>query len=243
LPNLLELFADHASRLPTSRDVEDAYEREDLDRVRAVFERGTLPVPPAELDAPGIVLQAGAHGYESLTVDQLALSARPEMYRALGLWMLAALLTPGPRRFTLRLLHPGSDVRRLVLSTEYRSLGDGSGLRSEATAAAYYPAARSAHPLAEGEIPAEQLPHLFLTDAEELIGHGWPGDPVRDTLVGCGSDAGAYHLAELLLDVSQPWNDRTEFTLEGPFGFGGVAPRSAELRLWLPGGAGWTDAS
>jgi hypothetical protein len=124
----------------------------------------------------------------------------------------------------------------------YRQLDGGSGLRSEASGVVYFPARRGRLALEDASGLADELPYVFLTDVEETVGRDWPGDPVRDTVVGFASDRGAYAFAELLLDVSQVWNEEMEYTLEGPYGFGGVAATSAEIRLWLPGGVGWNES-
>lgn len=72
------------------------------------------------------------------------------------------------------------------------------------------------------------------------VRQGSPGWLWRsDTLLGFGSDKGAWCFAEVLLNLSQPWNERVEVNLEGPFGFGGVEPDSAEVRFWLPDSVGW----
>jgi hypothetical protein len=183
----------------------------------------------------------GSHGYGALTVDTVEISAHRETYRALGLFIVAGLLTPGPNRFVLGLTHPASQVRRLVVDTVYRRLDDGSGLRTEASGAVYFPARRQRLALEGAAIYADELPYVFLTDVEEMAGRDWPGDPMRDTVVGFASDRGAYAIAELLLDASHAWNEEVEYTLEGPYGFGGVAPASAELRLWLPGSVAWNE--
>jgi hypothetical protein len=242
LPDLELLYADAASGLPTSNDYDAALEAGQPHVARASLERRSLPVPPADLTSARICIRGSSHGYGALTVDLIDISAHRETYRALGLFILASLLTPGPNRFVVGLTHPASQVRRLVLDTMYRQLDDGSGLRTEASGAVYFPARRWRRALEGGSAPADELPHVALTDVEEMVGRDWPGDPVRDTVVGFGGGRGAYAIAELLLDVSQEWNEEVEYTLEGPYGFGGVALASAEIHLWLPGGLGWNES-
>jgi hypothetical protein len=174
----------------------------------------------------------------TLTVDAVNISAYRAGYRAFGLFILAGLLTPGPQRFTLFLTHPASHVRRIVFDTMYRrSTRRSGGLRSEAISATYLPARRSrcARTAPATDVP----PDIRLTDADGVVSRDWPGDRARDTLFGFSSDAGAYAIAELCLDVSQEWNEETEYTLEGPQGFGGVGAHSAEITLFLPGSVGW----
>ena len=43
-------------------------------------------------------------------------------------------------------------------------------------------------------------------------------------------------MIQLFLDMSRQSNDCTEIALEAEPGFRGVAPASAEIRFWLPGG-------
>jgi hypothetical protein len=241
LADLELLYADAAARLPTSYDYDAALEAGHPHLARAAFERGSLPAPPQDLTSARICVAGSSHGYGSLTVDLIDVSAHRESYRALGLFILAGLLTPGPNRFVLGLTHRASQVRRLVVDTMYRRLDDGSGLRADVFGAVYFPARRRRLVLENTRVSVDDLPHVYLTDVEEIVGRDWPGDPARDTVVGFASDRGAYAIAELLLDVSQAWNEELEYTLEGPYGFGGVAPTSAEMRLWLPGSIGWNE--
>jgi hypothetical protein len=129
-------------------------------------------------------------------------------------------------------------VRRIVLDTSSYRESHWAGLLTEPREIAYLPAARREHALGDVQAAPRDLPAISLTDQE---GFADRDAPVRDTLMGFGGDAGAYLVGELLLDISQVWNG-PEYTLEGPYGFGGVAPHSAEIRFWLPGGGGWHDA-
>jgi hypothetical protein len=211
---------------------------------RTVFDRSTLPVPPAGLSTARVIIAEHSAIHPNQTVDMLIFSAHRETYRALGLFILASLLSPGPNRFELALTHPASDVRRLVVDTEYRRLGELSkGLRSEALGAVYHPSVRPHLPGREWAVsPLEELPDFSLTDDEGFGGRNNPLGTTRHVVEGFRSDRGAYAIAELLLDVSQAWNEWDEYVLEGVYGFGGVAPGSAEVRFWLPGGDGWNPA-
>ena len=255
LPDLEPVYAEAAARLPTSADYSQALEDKQPERARIVFKHSSLPVPPRGLTTARVCIIAGSKSYDNLTVDMLGFSAHRQTYRALGLFILSALFTPGPNRFELALTHPVSHGRRLIVDTMYRGLEYGmSGLRIEASGAEYIPAHRYSQPLCRYDLSLEpstrpepphtdELPKLTLTDKEELYMRGLLGEtPVRDTIVGFGSDRGAYFLAELLLDASQEWNTELEYELELPCGFGGVSPRSAEVRLWLPGDHHWVPS-
>jgi hypothetical protein len=234
--DLLTVYADAAARLASRTDT-DAWEDEsDAALYRSVFKAGDLPSPPADLSTSRIYAMRGTHTYPSLAVDSVHFFATPDAYRCLGLWIVACLLEPGPDEFWLRITHAGSDVRHACVDTRYRSLeGEREGLHTRPHAVIYYPDIVTAHPAADKAPP---LPDLLLTDrADRMAGFGDPDE--RDTVTGFGSDVGAWRFAEVLLNVSQPWNERVEVNFEGPFGFGGAAPGGAEVRLWLPGSVGW----
>lgn len=93
------------------------------------------------------------------------------------------------------------------------------------------------HPWA-GETNLADLPLLALTNIDDcsVTDEDWRE---RDTLRQESSDIGTARLAELLLNAGCSWNSRSEYDLEGDAGFRGVAPLSAEIRLFLPGSDGW----
>jgi hypothetical protein len=229
------MYAETAARLASSADTASWQDDDDAPLYRSIFQRGGLPAPPARLSTAGMYVRRGSHTYASLQVDALHVFATADVYRCLGLWIVACLLEPDPGEFWLEVEHAGSEVRHLGVDTRYRSLeGVQQGLHTHPHAVIYYPGPVTAFPLAASPAP---LPQLLLTDRKDRLASY--GDDERDAVVGFGSDVGAWHFAEVLLNVSQPWNQRTEVNLEGPFGFGGVAPGSAEVRLWLPGSIGW----
>lgn len=240
MPDLEDVYRHAMAALPTSPDYDAAEEAGTPEIARATYEHGSLPLPPPGLSSGRIIVCGGTHSYPWLSVDYIQVHAHRETYRALGLFIMAGLLAPGPRRFELALTHPASQVRRIILDTSYRE-SYWAGLLTEPREIAYLPAPRKGYPLGDLQAAPRQLPSVSLTDREGMADRDWPGDPVRDTLTGFGSDLGAYQVGELLLDISQAWNETAEYTLEGPYGFGGVAPRSAEIRFWLPGGFGWVD--
>lgn len=234
--DLLRLYSNAAATLASSPDVAAWENDEDAPLYRSIFRRGDLPAPPAELFTSGMYVRRGVNRYRSLAVDSVHLFAPPEVCRCLGLWIVACLLEPGPHEFWLRITHAGSEVRHVCVDTSYRSLdGEGEGLHTQPHAVVYYPSAVAAFPLADRPSP---LPGIQLTDSGERRA-GFGDDDDRGAMVGFGSDAGGWRFAEVLLNLSQAWNQRVEVELEGAFGFGGVAPDSAEVRFWLPGSAGW----
>lgn len=58
-------------------------------------------------------------------------------------------------------------------------------------------------------------------------------------LIFFGIDEASVRLAQLCLNVGLPANPVTEYRLEGEGGYRGVGIHSAEVRLFLPGSAGW----
>lgn len=242
MPDLEDVYAAAMAALPTSPDYDAAEEAGTTQIARVTYEHGSLPLPPPGLSTGRLIVHGGTHCYPSLSVDSIQVHAHPETYRALGLWVFAGVLAPGPHRLELALTHPRSQVRRIVLDTSYRA-NHWSGLRMEPREIGDLPRPRRRHPLSyDVHVAPRELPAVRLADAEEMVGHQeWPGDPVRDTVAGLGSDVGMHLLGELLLDMSQPWNDVREVELEGPYGFRRVARQSAEIRFWLPGGDLWDD--
>ena len=233
--DLLKLYSDAAARLASSPDMAAWEGDADAALYRSVFRHGDLPAPPAELSTGGMYARRGAHTYSSLTVDAVHLFAGPDAFRCLGLWIVACLLEPGPGERWLRLTHAGSEVRHVCVDTRYRMVdGERPGLHTQPHAVVYYPGAAPAASLDE----QAALPILRLTDRSERFA-GFD-DAGRDAIVGFGSDAGAWRFAEVLLNLSQPWNTRREVGLEGPAGSGGVGADSAEVRFWLPGSIWWS---
>ncbi len=234
--DLLMVYAETAARLASSADTEAWQDDEDAPLYRSVFQRGSLPAPPPRLSTGEMYIRRGSHLYTSLQVDAVHLFASADVYRCLGLWIVACLLEPDPGEFWLEVTHAESEVRHLCVDTGYRGLDRGQeGLQTSPHAAVYYPSPVTAFPLADRPPP---LPHLMLTDRKDRLASYGDADE-RDAVVGFGSDLGAWYFAEVLLNVSQPWNERVEVDLEGPFGFGGVAPDSAEVRFWLSGTVAW----
>lgn len=238
--DLEEVYRDAAAELPTSPDYDAAEEAGTPEVARRVYVQGSLPLPPPGLSSGRLLVNGGTHSYPSLSVDFIQVHAHRETYRALGLFIFAALLVPGPQRFELALTHPGSEVRRIILDLSHRG-NHWSGLRMEPREIGYLPERRGRHPLADSQLAPHDLPAVSLTDDEEMSDRDWLDGPVRDTLIVSGGDLGAHLMGELLLDMSQAWNETAEYTLEGPAGFGGVNPHSAEIRFWLPGGPGWIN--
>jgi hypothetical protein len=236
LHDLLRLYSKAGTNLASSPNVAEWESEDDASLYRSIFRRGDLPAPPAELSTGGMYVRRGVNTYPSLAVDCVHLFAPPDVCRCLGLWIVACLLEPSAHEFWLRITHAGSEVRRVCVDTCYRSLdGEREGLHTQPHAVVYYPGVVAAFPLADQPSP---LPSIRLTDSGERLA-GFGDDDDRDAIVGFGSDAGAWRFAEVLLNLSQAWNERVEAELEGAFGFGGVAPDSAEVRFWLPGSARW----
>ena len=101
----------------------------------------------------------------------------------------------------------------------------------------YFPEVTRKHPWCDTRY-AMELPLLALSNADEFVNtdEQWRD---RDTVFVESSQVGTVRLAELLLNAGCRGNSVREYELEGEAGFLGVAPMSAELRIWLPGSFGW----
>src|SRR5207248_6621048 len=83
------------------------------------------------------------------------------------------------------------------------------------------------------------LPLLALSNEEDCVGPTEEDWRARDTVRVWASSPGILRFAELLLNAGCSWNPVRDYSLEGDAGYRGVAPMSAELRIFLPGSDGW----
>jgi hypothetical protein len=233
--DLAELFREQVAALPT-KELDDR--SGDLPDTKAVFSADNLPVPPARVSTPGLLIRRGTHTYPSWRVDELHLYAEPALYQALGLCILATLFMPQPQDVTVELTHPDTEVNRLVIRPSLTSIpgdlaqvgGWPMGYIARPYAFVYYPERLAYAPLSSSSTRCrEPLPIVH------LVGDTSNSDDrdERDTVVGFGTDEAAAYFAGLLLNVGQPWQPQKEYSLESVAGYGGVGSGSAELRLWV----------
>lgn len=216
----------------------------DGDTDEFVFTRDVLPQPTPVMATDRLVIRAGEHEYNGChTEDMLdfyfAGNASP---RALGVLVLAVLFHPDPETVEVQLTNPRSDIRRLRLRYTH-SPGGGAEYFATPTFFRYRPSEvrRHVEPWVH-LLHRSDLPELCLTTESELgqITAAEAELEPRDTVVGFGREAAMLFIAALLLDFGID-QDQREIDLESDAGFGGVGPSSAEMRLWLPGSAAWSE--
>jgi hypothetical protein len=205
-----------------------------------VFHAGVLPVPPTTLSSDRIVIRKTTHDYNSwYRADALWMSLSPRKCRELGVFLLACAFHGPAENITLTLSHPGSDIRRIVIAAGRLTLADlPVGLSMTPFALRYFPAETERHPWIY-DLQPDELPMLALSNVDDFVGPAeeeWRG---RDTVWIWASRPGTMRLAELLLNAGCSWNTVRDYDLEGDAGCRGVAPMSAELRIFLPGSDGW----
>lgn len=205
-----------------------------------VFDYDTLPDPPDALTTDALVIPKAPHIYDNIArVDELWFHGTQRTYRLLGLLALANLFSRGARKVVLSLMHPKTDISKLVIEAP-RPNKDSlrAGLNMVPHAFDYWPDTVEKHPWLHDNIPPWELPLFALTATGNplITVTDWEA---RDVVEGFGSPDATARLAQLLLDVSRPECPVKEIQLEGELGFRGVAPGSAEVRLWLPGSCGW----
>lgn len=205
-----------------------------------VFDYDTLPDPPAALTTGSLVIRKAVHDYgNAARVDGLWFYGVERTYRLLGLLALATLFSTDRTNVTLKLTHAETDISALVVDAE-RPDKDGleMGLNMIPHAFEYWPGSVEKHPWLHGNPSPWELPLFALTakDRALVTVEDWTG---RDIVEGFGTATATARLAQLLLDIGRPDCPVKEIELEGELGFRGVAPGSAELRLWLPGSFGW----
>jgi hypothetical protein len=204
-----------------------------------VFHHHVLPVPPASLSTDRIVIRKAEHHYNSCyRADGLWLYLNPRTCREFGLFLLACGFHGPAETTTLTLSHPESDIRRIVITADRVTLADlPSGLSMKPFALLYFVAETERHPWLH-DCCVHDLPFFALSNAQNSIAtdEDWR---TRDTIWIEGFSRGEFRFAELLLNAGCSWNTVREYQLEGDAGFRGVAPMSAELRIFLPGSQAW----
>jgi hypothetical protein len=98
----------------------------------------------------------------------------------------------------------------------------------------YFPAETERHPWL-GDCCTHDLPRFALSNAEFSLAGTEREWLERDTVWISEFGRGEFRFSELLLNAGCSWNPVREYELEGDAGYRGVAPRSAELRVRLPG--------
>ena len=221
--DLQRLFGRLAKRVPV-RDDE-----------HFVFTAASFPPVPARLQTDRLLIAKSFHDYNThFRMDALWFQADKEMYRQLALLALAVVLRP-MTRVRLRLLHPKSDIKNLILLSEWKSYRELSpSYQAKPMRFSYWPKEARKHPWPDLSHSPRELPHFELSNTAQCV--AVEGDRAkRDTVYGLGRDEAAVLFAELLLNLSRPMSKLGEFELESEVGFRGVAPASAEVRLALPG--------
>ncbi|MEM8529736.1 MAG: hypothetical protein AAGF95_02780 [Chloroflexota bacterium] len=205
------------------------------------FSRDNLPKPPVELDTDRLVIHKTYHAYNfCFRVDMLKFYAQKEVYRMLGLLTLSVVFHPEPTRVILRLTHPASDIKRIMIEYAHNDRPNRNypGYSTVPSCFYYSPTPTSRHPWSQDWFDPDDLPCFWLTNHEDMVidEEQWKN---RDTILGFGTDEAHIQLADLLLNASSGYNTIDEYELEGEGGFRGVGRLSAEVTLLLPGSFGW----
>jgi hypothetical protein len=215
-----------------------------VDRVPAepgadtTFSAELFPTLPHSLTCRSLVIEPGFHDYDTWRIDYPQWSADKSTYAALGLAILSVVFH-GESAVAIGLTSPRSKIKSLVITPPNR-VDFHTGLELAATGVHYGVTPVQRHPWVSSGISAEELPWIKLTNAGDCVVTE-EQRAQRDCLHGFGSLLGSARFARLLLDLSRPANEVLEVVLESEAGFRGVAPASAELRLWLPGADYWTE--
>jgi hypothetical protein len=180
-----------------------------------------------------IVVTKGSHWYDVNRIDQIDVYTDYEHYRLLGLLVLATIFNHKLEDFRLTLSNSKSQVKEIRIRNGVADLTT-PGLHLKPALFEYYPQRIDKHPFwCLSDIPRYDFPYLELNNEEEII-ITEEDLKDRDILIIKGNYVGNAHLAEVLLDFSFHNQDIEEINLESDLGFGGVAPGSAELRLFSP---------
>lgn len=212
-----------------------------------VLNAAVCPQPPLELVTDRLkVLALGMRTRygESAWCDTVDFFADKTTYRRLGLLLFSSVFHPN-RQVTLLLRHPNTEVTRIRIECSVDDVAQPSPNRLVQMPVAYGywgNPVEARHPMSyedwrvSGHRAAPRasydLPYLQLTNEdgccvnEEQV-------RTRDVVDGFGGPDATVTLAKLLLDIGLPQTELTEFDLESPAGYWGVAIGSAEMRLWV----------
>jgi hypothetical protein len=205
-----------------------------------VFHAGVLPVPPSTLSSDRIVIRKAHCDYNSwYRADSLWMYFSQQKCRELAVFLLACAFHGPAEATTLTLSHPGSAISKIIIPPGKLTLSDlPVGLSMAPFALRYSPEETRKHPWMY-ECCTHDLPLLALTNSDECVGPREEDWRDRDAIWIRATNIGTLRLAELLLNAGCSWNSVREYALEGDAGYRGVAPMSAELRIFLPGSDGW----
>ena len=199
-----------------------------------------LSKPPEVLATGDLVIERGCHDYDTWRVDYPQWSADKETYGSLGLAILSALLHHQPP-ITIELTSPRSQITTLVVQPPPTRDLD-TGLELAPRSLLYAVEAVERHPWTSRFLSPYDLPWFKLTNrSDDVVTEQQRSE--RDCIHGLGSALATARFAKLLLDISRPSSQTLEVALECEAGFRGVAPASAEVRLWLPGSIYWVHSS
>jgi hypothetical protein len=204
-----------------------------------VFHQQVLAVPPVSLSTDRIVIRKAEHDYNSCyRADGLWMFLSAPTCRELGLFLLACGFHGPAQTTTLTLSHPESDIRRIVVTAGEVTFADlPSGLTMKPFALHYFVAETEGHPWLH-DCCSHDLPLFALSNEQGSIATDaqWRA---RDTIWIEKFSRGEFRFAELLLNAGCCWNTVREYSMEGDAGYRGVAPMSAEMRIFLPGSHAW----
>lgn len=194
-----------------------------------------FPELPESLTCSDLVIRRGFHDYDTWRIDYPQWSGSAETFGCLGLAILGAMFQQ-LNSLTVNITNVRSEIRSLVVLGPPVDASTGLGLR--AASFHYVVSEVRRHPWVLCSPAPDDLPWFKLTNsADEVVTDAHRAE--RDCIHGFGSWFGSARFARLLLDLSRPTNEALEVALECEAGFRGVAPASAETRLWLPGAPYW----
>ncbi len=227
VPDLAKAFGSFVGKVPT--DSEQKF----------IFSEGTLPLAPSRLKTSQIVIKKAYHYYgDSYRAHTLQVYMSKETCRQLGALMLTVLFHPNPPEVWLDLVHPESEIKSLVLEHPHAPAKKlHPGYHSRPFALVHFPAEPAHMFKCLCEVSDLDKVELRLTNSEEALGTSDEEWNARNVVKGVGNDRATAFLGEFLLNAGRPESLAQEHALDGFSEI--VAPRSAELRLWLPGALGW----
>ena len=203
------------------------------------FSLDSFPVIETAVETRGIILKKRFHDYGAHRLDCLQWFAHKKTYQNLACYILSALFHQ--KTCKIMCANEESEIKNIVIDAEYVwNIQDTSGAQVKLSEYSYWPDEISPRLNLNQNLPAYCYPSFGLSNLDDCVVTDEQRQS-RDTVYGFGTLQGILNFVEALLHLSRPSNEINEYALEAEGGFRGVAPLSAEAKLWLPGSVGWFE--
>ncbi|MEM8604009.1 MAG: hypothetical protein AAGF24_09260 [Cyanobacteria bacterium P01_H01_bin.121] len=222
-------FGDFLDSLPIDEEDEEA------DSIHLTAE--TIPKISAVIESDALNVKPGLHIYKDRPTTVVLFECQRRTLQALGALLLSGVLHASHAQVILTVTSTNSEISEVLFDFEgvFSVRGSAARYYHQITSFEYYFTDYSRYPLTD--INPNFSPLVILTRGEFGLG-SWEEFITPNRVRITGNASALLDLAHVFLNVGRPNASATELDFEAPFGSGGVACGSSELRVWLPGSPG-----